>query len=259
MGLVPSPDILSTDVMGRVAPPIFTSVGQGGVNAPGDVFVIQSLLNDRLPKPHTPVPVTGAMDPGTVLAIQAYQAVVMGLNPPSGRVDPGSTTYYSLAARPLVNQGPSTTPYGHVGIFPREVIEAAVTSFRRWRVPVSITMAQWVVESAWGAAMPPGSNNPFGIKATDTQDGVDAATTEVVGGNTVEITARFRRFASVSEAFELHGKLLSTGGRYTAAMQACNDPEAFADALTGVYATDPQYGFKLKWVMANYGLRQYDQ
>src|SRR6476659_9248699 len=59
VGLIPSPTVLSVDEMGRIAPPIFTSVGRGGVNAPGDVFVIQSLLNDRLPKPHAAVQVTG--------------------------------------------------------------------------------------------------------------------------------------------------------------------------------------------------------
>src|SRR5262249_19663340 len=49
VGLIPSPTILSVDEMGRIAPPIFGSVGRGGTNAPGDVFIIQSLLNDRLP------------------------------------------------------------------------------------------------------------------------------------------------------------------------------------------------------------------
>ena len=37
-----------------------------------------------------------------------------------------------------------------------------------------------------------------------------------------------------------------------------DNPEAFANALTGVYATDPNYGFTLNWVMQNYGLSQYD-
>src|SRR5580658_30759 len=115
MGLIPSPTILSTDEMGRVAPPIFTSVGRGGLNAPGDVFVIQSLLNDRLPKPHAPIPVTGVADVGTSLAIDNYQAAMMGIVP-TGRVDPGSETYYSLAARPLVNATPPTT--GHYGVVP---------------------------------------------------------------------------------------------------------------------------------------------
>ena len=246
--------------MGRVAPPIFTSVGQNGVNAPRDVFVIQSLLNDRLPKPHTPIPITGVADPGTILAIQAYQAIVMSMVPPTGRVEPGSQTYYSLAARPLVtDQAPSPPRFGHVGIAPPEVVDAAVASFMRWRVPVSVTMAQWAVESAWGAAMPPGSNNPFGIKATATQDAVESPTREVVNGESIRITARFRRFASLAEAFDQHGKLLATARPYASAMLLTQNPDAFADALTGVYATDPQYGFTLKWVMKNYGFRKYDR
>ena len=119
MCLAPSQTILSTDEAGAVAPPIFTSVGQDAVNGPGDVFVIQSLLNRRLPKPHTEVPVTGAMDPGTILAIKAFQAVVMNMNPPTGYVAPGSPTYYALAARPLVTkEQPPPTRFGHVGIVP---------------------------------------------------------------------------------------------------------------------------------------------
>ncbi len=246
--------------MGRVAAPIFTSVGQDAVNSPGDVFVIQSLLNDRLPKPHTPVPVTGVADPGTILAIEAYQAVVMSMIPPTGHVDPGSATYYSLAARPLVTNGALPVPqFGHVGIVPRDVIDGAIASFLRWSVPASVTIAQWVVESAWGAAMPPGSNNPFGMKATPGQDAVESMTREVVNGESVQVSARFRKFGTLAEAFDQHGRLLATATPYAKAMQLGQDPEAFADALTGVYATDPQYGFRLKWVMTNYGFRRYDR
>ena len=258
MALVPSPVILSTDEMGRIAPPIFASVGRDGVNAPGDVFVVQSLLNDRLPKPHSPVPVTGVADVGTVLAIEAYQAVVMSMLPPTGKVDPGSPSYYSLAARPLVEEvRPSAT--GHFGKVPPEVAEAAVASRRRWNVPASVTIAQWAVESAWGAAMPPGSNNPFGIKAVGQQDAVESPTREVVAGETITISARFRKFESLSDAFDQHGKLLATAQPYVPAMKLKDDPAAFADALTGVYATDPNYGVTLKFVMTNYGLTTYDQ
>jgi flagellum-specific peptidoglycan hydrolase FlgJ len=42
-------------------------------------------------------------------------------------------------------------------------------------------------------------------------------------------------------------------------MRLTNDPDAFADALTGVYATDPKYGFTLKWVIQNYGFARYDR
>ena len=259
MCLAPSQTILSTDEAGAVAPPIFTSVGQDAVNGPGDVFVIQSLLNRRLPKPHTEVPVTGTMDPGTILAIKAFQAVVMNMNPPTGYVAPGSPTYYALAARPLVTKEQAPTPrFGHVGIVPPDIIEAAKASRRRWGIPPSITLAQWIVESAWGAAMPPDSNNPFGIKALEGQPAVESETREVIDGKVVTMVARFRRFANMSEAFELHGKLLSTGSPYRAAMEVVKDPDRFADALTGVYATDPQYGTTLKWVMDNYRLKQYD-
>jgi hypothetical protein len=259
MCLVPSQTILSTDEVGSVAPPIFTSVGQDAVNGPGDVFVIQSLLNKRLPRPHTDVPVTGVMDPGTILAIKAFQAVMMNMNPPSGVVAPGSPTYYALAARPLVNrQQTPPTAFGHVGIVPPEVIEAAKTSQKRWGVPASITLAQWIVESAWGSAMPPDSNNPFGIKALDNQPAVESETREVIDGKVVTETAHFRRFASLSEAFDAHGQLLSKGSPYRAAMHLVQDPDQFADALTGVYATDPQYGTTLKWVMDNYQLKKYD-
>jgi mannosyl-glycoprotein endo-beta-N-acetylglucosaminidase len=259
MCLAPSQTILSTDEAGAVAPPIFTSVGQDAVNGPGDVFVIQSLLNRRLPKPHTEVPVTGTMDPGTILAIKAFQAVMMNMNPPTGYVAPGSPTYYALAARPLVTKEQAPTPrFGHVGILPPEIIEAARASLKNWGIPPSITLAQWIVESAWGAAMPPDSNNPFGIKALEGQPAVESETREVIDGKVVTMVARFRRFASMSEAFDLHGKLLARGSPYRAAMEVVKDPDRFADALTGVYATDPQYGTTLKWVMDNYRLKQYD-
>lgn len=257
MGLVPSPTVLSVDQMGRIAPPIFTSVGRGGVNAPGDVFVIQSLLNDRLPKPHAPVPVTGVADIGTWLAIEAYQAMVMKMIPPSGRVDPGSATYYSLAARPLVEAIPPPSA-GRFGRVPEAVIEAAEESHKRWGVPASVTIAQWAVESAWGAAMPPGSNNPFGIKAVGDQPAVDSLTHEVIDGQTVTITAKFRAFDSLSQAFDAHGRLLATAAVYKPAMKVAATADAFADALTGVYATDPNYGTTLKWVIKTYGLSKFD-
>ena len=147
---------------------------------------------------------------------------------------------------------------GHVGIIPPELIDAAKASQQRWRVPTSITLAQWIVESAWGSAMPPDSNNPFGIKALPSQPAVETETREVIDGKDVVMTARFRRFESLSEAFDQHGMLLSTASPYQAAMTLVLDPDRFADALTGVYATDPQYGATLKWVIESYNLKQYD-
>lgn len=251
MGLVPSPTVLSLDEMGRIAPPIVQSVGRGGVNRPGDVFVIQSLLNDRLPRPHSDVPVNGQADFGTMLAIEAYQAVVLRMYPPTGKVEPGSATYYALAARPMIDES-ALKGTGHFGVVPPDVVDAAVASKVKWNVPASVTLAQWAVESAWGAAMPPDSNNPFGIKAVGNDPAVEARTREVVAGADITIVAKFRKFTSITEAFDQHGKLLATNPVYAPAMEKKNDPDAFSDALTGVYATDPLYGATLKYVIKTY-------
>ncbi|HSU06292.1 MAG TPA: glucosaminidase domain-containing protein, partial [Acetobacteraceae bacterium] len=78
-------------------------------------------------------------------------------------------------------------------------------------------------------------------------------------GESMTVTAKFRVFASISQAFDEHGRLLATNPVYKPAMAEADHPDAFADALTGVYATDPNYGTTLKWVMQNYGLTQYDR
>ena len=127
---------------------------------------------------------------GTTLAIETYQAAILQMTPPSGRIDPGIATYYALAARPLV-EGARPVPTGHFGEVPADVADAAVASRNKWTVPASVTVAQWAVESAWGASMPPGSNNPFGIKAVGDQPAVESPTREVINGESIKISARF--------------------------------------------------------------------
>lgn len=142
--------------------------------------------------------------------------------------------------------------------FSLEVIKAAQASQRRWNVPASVTLAQWALESAFGARMPPGSNNPFGIKALAGQPSVMALTTEVIGGRKKRVNAAFRVFDSLEEAFVLHGKLLGSAGVYANARKFMNNPNRFADALTGVYASDPNYGELLKSIMRKYDLYRFD-
>ena len=132
---------------------------------------------------------------------------------------------------------------------PDAVVRAAQASQRQWGIPASVTLAQWALESAWGSRMPPGSNNPFGIKARRGEPSVSTGTEEVINGRRVHIRAGFRAFASIAEAFDHHGRLLATGRPYRTARATLPDPDAFADALTGVYATDPSYGRKLRSLM----------
>lgn len=141
---------------------------------------------------------------------------------------------------------------------PREIIAAAQASQAKWGIPASVTIAQWAIESARGTRMPAGSNNPFGIKARAGEPSVGARTREVIGGKSITIRDGFRKFASIAEAFDEHGKFLATRSPYARARTKLPDPDAFADALTGVYATDPNYGKVLKNFMRSENLYQFN-
>jgi hypothetical protein len=74
----------------------------------------------------------------------------------------------------------------------------------------------------------------------------------------VTITAQFRVYTSVAESIADHANLLATSGYYSAAMANRQAPNSFAQALTGVYATDPNYGNTLVGLMRRYNLYRFD-
>lgn len=141
---------------------------------------------------------------------------------------------------------------------PTDIIAAAQASQAKHGIPASISIAQWAVESGYGRHMPAGSNNPFGIKARAGEPSVGARTREVIGGHSVFMDQGFRVFASIADAFDKHGEFLATRSPYANARKKLPDPDAFADALTGVYATDPHYGQALKAIMRSQNLYQYN-
>ena len=142
-------------------------------------------------------------------------------------------------------------------MIPNEVIAAAQAANKKWKVPASVSIAQWIIESGWGAHEQAGSNNPFGIKAGVDQPYVTAITHEFAHGRYITIQARFAKFGSVIDAFDAHAKLLATHPAYHYAMNSA-DAESFAERLTGVYATAPHYGDILVAAMKKYGLEKYD-
>lgn len=145
-----------------------------------------------------------------------------------------------------------------------DVVAAAQDAARKWGVPASVSLAQWALESGWGKNMPAASFNPFGIKARLNPNGipidpyVDANTAEVLGKQVVHITAPFRKFGSIAEAFDYHAELLATAQVYEPAMAVAAKPDMFAQRLTGRYATDPGYGRKLIQIMQGSNLYRYD-
>jgi hypothetical protein len=143
---------------------------------------------------------------------------------------------------------------------PSDVIAAAQAAHKLYfpRGPfVSVTLAQWAVESAWGHDEPAGSDNPFGIKAVAGQPYVISMTREVINGISETIPQRFAKYASLTDAFEAHAKLLATSPIYAAAQRATN-PDDYVRAMAPHYATAPNYAAVLLAVMRTQNLYRFD-
>lgn len=136
-------------------------------------------------------------------------------------------------------------------------IAAARAAAKKWHIPASISLAQWALESGWGKHTS-APHNYFGMKAKPGQPSQVVPTREVYKGHSVIIQAAFRSFANDDEAFDEHARLLATAPCYGPARARLPDAIAFGHALTGVYATDPQYGALLERIIRGSSLQQYD-
>jgi lysozyme len=143
--------------------------------------------------------------------------------------------------------------------FINQIAPGAIAAQQTYGVPAAVTIAQAIDESGWGqSALASEDHNLFGIKGTGPAGSVALPTQEVYDGQTVNITADFRAYHDVAESIDDHGKLLAESGSYSAAMARKQSPNSFANALTGVYATDPGYGSQLIDLMRKYNLYRYD-
>jgi len=145
---------------------------------------------------------------------------------------------------------------------PQYFIDAAIASAKKYSIPASVTIAQACLETGFGEHMPPNSNNCFGIKAKGNEPSVNVKTHEFNNnGQELDVYARFKKFESIEDCFDQHGYLLAFGKPYAAARAylVTKGAVGFANALTGVYATDPQYGQKLIMIMQHFDLEQYDK
>jgi flagellum-specific peptidoglycan hydrolase FlgJ len=152
-------------------------------------------------------------------------------------------------------------PLPHVAarakLFPESVIQSARESERETGIRTCITLAQWALESGYGKHIPPGSFNPFGIKALKGQPFVEVPTKEVYNGKWVTIKAKFRKFPSIAEAFKHHGRLLCSGP-YKVAINYRSDWRKFMQRIANIYATDPGYFGKIESIITKYRLDEYN-
>jgi len=145
--------------------------------------------------------------------------------------------------------------------FIRRIAPWAQAAAEKHGVPASVTIAQAILESGWGkSSLAAKHNNFFGIKAARSGNAaVELPTWEVLNGKRVQVTARFRVFASPAECFDWRGRWLSTSKTYARAMADADDPIVFATRLWQCgYATDPNYPKKLVDLIQVYDLGQWD-
>ena len=139
------------------------------------------------------------------------------------------------------------------------VAPGAIAAQQRYGIPAAVTIAQAIDESGWGQSeLATADHNLFGIKGTGTAGRDMRPTQEYENGIWVTRTAPFRVYHNIAESIADHSQLLATDHAYQHAMAARHAPDAFAAALTGVYATDPNYGSNLIALMRLYNLYRYD-
>jgi len=234
---------------------ITKSVGENGANLPADVEKIQTLLNQNLhllPQLKKLV-VDKKAGNSTTTAISAYQTNVMKMAKPDGLVSPNSQTLRSL-------EKTARTPRpANVSAFVTKTLVDAKAIKLKYKVPVSVLIAQAALESGWGRHVK--DNAYFGIKAHNTSGTTTSfKTTEVINGKKVSMTDSFRSYKNFKEAAEDYGKFLTTNPRYKTAFAHSSDPYKFAEQIEAAgYATDPRYAAKLKSIISTYYLDEYDK
>jgi flagellum-specific peptidoglycan hydrolase FlgJ len=184
---------------------------------------------------------------------------------PGGAAIPGVTTGARTRGRGSAyrrhHPAPARKPVAETQAqqaFISAVAPGAIEAQHRYGVPAAVTIAQAIDESGWGQSeLAARDHNLFGIKGAGPAGSVPLPTEEYVNGQAVSTSASFRVYHNVAESIDDHGRLLASSGYYQQAMSDRTDPDKFAAALTGVYATDPNYGANLISLMRRYDLYPY--
>lgn len=149
-------------------------------------------------------------------------------------------------------------------LFIKEIAPEAQAMQAKYHVRASITMAQAILESDWGASrLAADYHNLFGIKGTG-PDSRLLTTKEYVDGHWVQIRGRFKVYDSWAASIADHTGLMLHGTdtnqqNYQAVIAAPDYRQAAIALQRAGYATDPDYAAKLIGVIKTYHLDQYDQ
>lgn len=147
--------------------------------------------------------------------------------------------------------------------FIKKVGALASADMKKSGVLASLTVAQAILESAWGKSeLAAGGNALFGIKATKSWKGKVYCkdTKECYDGvNLVDVkNAAFRAYNSWEESIEDHSAFLKANKRYKEVIGETDYKKACEAIKAAGYATDPDYVEKLVKLIEDYELTEFD-
>ena len=111
-----------------------------------------------------------------------------------------------------------------------------------------IILSQAALESGFGKKAP--GNNFFGIKSHGKSGGQKFTTHEVINGKRIKIKDSFRKYASPGQSFDGYADFINKNKRYGDLKNAKGLDAQIAALQKSGYATDPNYGKKIRSIAA---------
>jgi flagellum-specific peptidoglycan hydrolase FlgJ len=143
-------------------------------------------------------------------------------------------------------------PDDHRGAFLSEAAPLAYAVGRDTCALPSVTLAQAILETGWGrSGLARRHHNWFGIKG----EGTVLPTIEYVDTPTL---GSFRVWDSPEASVRAYAGILRDDHRYAHAWKAWPDGRGFARAISGRWATNPDYAKQLVWLIDRYELDRWD-
>ncbi|GLP94987.1 flagellar assembly peptidoglycan hydrolase FlgJ [Paraferrimonas sedimenticola] len=141
--------------------------------------------------------------------------------------------------------------------FINQLTPMAIEASQKLGTSPALLLAQSALETGWGRKIVKRSNgessfNLFNIKADRRWNGdkTQVATLEFEQGVAVKKQADFRAYQGFQQSFDDFVSFLQSGSRYQSALDKAASPGEFIDAIHQAgYATDPNYGDKVKGLM----------
>lgn len=143
-------------------------------------------------------------------------------------------------------------------------LNTAIDEMDRVGIPTSITLAQGMLESAYGSSeLATGANNHFGIKCHKGWAGETyyCKSKEHTERGVAKSSHCFRKYATVQASYVDHSNFLASRSHYSFLFEMTDaDYKKWAKGLLKAgYATDPSYANKLIQVIEKYNLHTYDR